>query len=117
VWLLAGAGPMLSAHKAIAVLIIEAVALILWVIFARAVAETLWLMLAFLFAVLSFVTYWGTILKWAPCSCLDRVLSLWELSVATFAVKFVQEQGVHSVTGVDGPLGCPHEEGIDYPEG
>ena len=37
--------------------------------------------------------------------------------IAEEILKFIQEQGVHSVTGVDGLLGCPHEEGIDYLEG
>jgi len=32
-------------------------------------------------------------------------------------VDFIQEHGVHSVVITDGILGCPHEEGIDYPEG
>lgn len=30
---------------------------------------------------------------------------------------FLQEHEVHSVVMVDGILGCPHEEGTDYPEG
>ena len=32
-------------------------------------------------------------------------------------VAFIAEQGVLSVVMTDGLLGCPHEEGIDYPEG
>ena len=32
-------------------------------------------------------------------------------------LHFLQEQGVPSVVMSDGLLGCPHEEGIDYPEG
>jgi hypothetical protein len=32
-------------------------------------------------------------------------------------VTFLREHEVHSVAMVDGILGCPHEEGIDYPEG
>lgn len=31
--------------------------------------------------------------------------------------RFVAERGVKSVVMTDGLLGCPHEEGIDYPEG
>ncbi len=38
-------------------------------------------------------------------------------SIAEEILKFIQEEGVHSVTGVNGLLGCPHEEGIDYPDG
>jgi hypothetical protein len=30
---------------------------------------------------------------------------------------FLREHGALSVTTVDGIIGCPHEEGIDYPEG
>src|ERR1700683_5472326 len=57
VWLLVGAGPMMSARKAILVLIVEAAALILSVIFARVFAETPWLLLPFLFAVFSMADY------------------------------------------------------------
>ncbi|CAN7748305.1 hypothetical protein [Mesorhizobium caraganae] len=30
---------------------------------------------------------------------------------------FLQEHEVHSVVMINGILGCPHEEGTDYPEG
>ncbi len=29
----------------------------------------------------------------------------------------LRQHAVHSVAMVDGIIGCPHEEGIDYPEG
>lgn len=32
-------------------------------------------------------------------------------------VAFIEEHEVKSVVMTDGPIGCPHEEGIDYPEG
>jgi len=32
-------------------------------------------------------------------------------------LKFIQEKGVKRVTMVDRIIGCPHEEGIDFPEG
>ena len=32
-------------------------------------------------------------------------------------VRFLQQHGVASVVSPDRILGCPHEEGIDYPEG
>ena len=32
-------------------------------------------------------------------------------------IRFVQLYGAKSVVMPDGILGCPHEEGIDYPEG
>jgi hypothetical protein len=31
--------------------------------------------------------------------------------------RFLRDHRVHSVSLVDGIIGCPHEEGIDYPEG
>jgi hypothetical protein len=30
---------------------------------------------------------------------------------------FLRSQGVHSIAMTDKIIGCPHEEGIDYPEG
>ena len=30
---------------------------------------------------------------------------------------FLKENNVESVVSTDGIIGCPHEEGIDYPEG
>ena len=32
-------------------------------------------------------------------------------------LEFIQSQGVRSVVITDRIIGCPHEEGIDYPEG
>lgn len=32
-------------------------------------------------------------------------------------VRFIQDQGAKSVVSPDRILGCPHEEGTDYPEG
>ncbi|TCG04345.1 hypothetical protein BZM27_41690, partial [Paraburkholderia steynii] len=32
-------------------------------------------------------------------------------------VRFIEQQGARSVVSVDRIIGCPHEEGIDYPEG
>ena len=31
--------------------------------------------------------------------------------------RFIESSGAKSVVGVDRIIGCPHEEGIDYPEG
>ena len=36
---------------------------------------------------------------------------------ATAIGKFFQEQQVHKVVMTEGIIGCPHEEGIDYPVG
>ncbi|MGF6853693.1 hypothetical protein [Paraburkholderia sp. CI3] len=32
-------------------------------------------------------------------------------------VRFIEQHGARSVVGVDRIIGCPHEEGIDYPDG
>jgi hypothetical protein len=32
-------------------------------------------------------------------------------------VEFLQEQAVRTVVGMERIIGCPHEEGTDYPEG
>ena len=32
-------------------------------------------------------------------------------------LRFVQEHGAKTVIMTDGIIGCPHEEGIDYPDG
>jgi hypothetical protein len=60
VWLLVGAGPMMSARKAAAFLVAEALALASSVVLAGILAEAPWLMVPFLFAVISFSTYLGT---------------------------------------------------------
>jgi hypothetical protein len=31
--------------------------------------------------------------------------------------RFIEQSGAKSVVGVDRIIGCPHEEGVDYPEG
>src|ERR1700686_2595319 len=57
VWLLAGAGPMMSIRKALAWQIAVMLALITAVVMARAFAETPWLMLPFVFVWISLSTY------------------------------------------------------------
>ncbi|MGF6298099.1 hypothetical protein [Paraburkholderia sp. WC7.3d] len=32
-------------------------------------------------------------------------------------VRFIEQHGARSVVAVDRIIGCPHEEGTDYPEG
>jgi hypothetical protein len=76
VWLLAGAGPMLSGRKAFMFLVVEAFALSVSVVMARALAETPWLMLPFLFAVFSLSTYFGTIWKLGAFLLLIEVVCL-----------------------------------------
>ncbi|HMD96114.1 MAG TPA: hypothetical protein VKM93_02120 [Terriglobia bacterium] len=38
-------------------------------------------------------------------------------AVGEQVLAFLQEHGARSVIATDGIIGCPHEEGIDYPEG
>jgi hypothetical protein len=38
-------------------------------------------------------------------------------AVLAEVASFLRESGVHSVTMIDGIIGSPHEEGIDYPDG
>jgi hypothetical protein len=63
VWLLVGAGPMMSPGRALKILTAEALALVVSVVMARALAEAPWLILPFLFAVFSVSTYIGTVQK------------------------------------------------------
>jgi len=88
VWLLVGAGPMMSVRKAITFLIAEALALIFSVVMARTFAETPWLMLPFLFALFSFSTYIGTTRKLGAALLLIQVVSL----AAFYGVLFAPRQ-------------------------
>ena len=63
VWILAGAGPMMSMRKAVAWQIAVMLALITAVVMARLFAETPWLMLPYVFAWISFSTYVGATRK------------------------------------------------------
>ena len=60
VWLLAGAGPMMSMRRALTWQIAVMLALITSLVMARAFAETPWLMLPFVFLWISISTYVGT---------------------------------------------------------
>jgi uncharacterized membrane protein YccC len=63
VWVLAGAGPMMSIRKALAWQFAVMVALITAVMMARAFVDAPWLMLPFVFAWISFSTYVGATRK------------------------------------------------------
>ncbi len=63
VWLVAGAGPMMSMRKALTWQIAVMIALITAVVMARALVETPWLMLPFVFVWISLSTYLGTTRK------------------------------------------------------
>jgi uncharacterized membrane protein YccC len=87
VWLLVGAGPMMSVRKAITFLIAEAFALILSVVLARAFAETPWLMLPFIFALISLSTYVGTTRKLGSALLLIEVACLGTYYGVVFAPR------------------------------
>jgi hypothetical protein len=38
-------------------------------------------------------------------------------AIATEILQFVRDHGAKSIIATDRIIGCPHEEGIDYPEG
>src|SRR5216684_2918603 len=76
VWLLVGAGPMMSARKAAAFLIAEGLALIASVVMARLLAETPWLMLSFVFVLFSLSSYLGTMRKLGAYLLLIQVVCL-----------------------------------------
>jgi uncharacterized membrane protein YccC len=76
VWLLVGAGPMMSVRKAGAVLVAEAAVLAASVVLARLFAETPWLMLPFLFAFTAVTTYAGMKLALGAGMLLIQVVSL-----------------------------------------
>src|ERR1700732_5282560 len=40
-----------------------------------------------------------------------------DAAVGEEVMAFIKRHGVRSVVVTDGLFGCPHEEGIDYPEG
>ena len=40
-----------------------------------------------------------------------------EPEIAEAVVRFIEQHGVKSVVVADRIIGCPHEEGVDYPEG
>ena len=85
VWLLVGAGPMMSIRKAGAFLIAEALALVLSVVMARALVETPWLTLPFIFALISFSTYLGTTRKLGAGLLLIEVVCLYAFYGVVFA--------------------------------
>jgi len=76
VWLLAGAGPMMSMRKALAWQIAVMLALIASLVMARALAETPWLMLPFVFAWISFSTYLGATRKLGAGLILIQIVCL-----------------------------------------
>ena len=85
VWLLVGAGPMMSARKAITFLIAQALTLAASVVLAGILSETPWLMLPFIFALVSFTTYLGTTRKLGAALLLIQVTFLFIYYGVAFA--------------------------------
>jgi uncharacterized membrane protein YccC len=76
VWLLVGAGPMMSVRRAAEFLVAEAIILAGSVVMARALAETPWLMFPFIAALISISTYIGAARKLGAGILLIQVVSL-----------------------------------------
>jgi hypothetical protein len=51
--------------------------------------------------------------RWFPESMDARL----DPEIAEGIVRFIQQHSAKTVVSPDGILGCPHEEGIDYPDG
>jgi uncharacterized membrane protein YccC len=88
VWLLAGAGPMMSIRKALSWQIAVTLALITSVVMARAFAETPWLMLPFVFAWISVSTYVGAIRKLGAGLLVIQIVSL----ITFYGVVFAPQE-------------------------
>jgi len=76
VWLLVGAGPMMSVRRAGTLLAAEGVALAASVAIARVLAETPWLMLPFIFALFAWSSYYGNRIKLGAGLLLIEVVCL-----------------------------------------
>jgi uncharacterized membrane protein YccC len=99
VWLLAGAGPMMSIRRALAWEIAVMLALITSVVMARAFAETPWLMLPFVFVWISFSTYVGTTRKLGVGVLVIQIVCL----ITFYGVVFgPQEIGWNAAASFDG---------------
>src|SRR6202167_1928770 len=99
VWLLAGAGPMMSIRKALAWQIAVMLALITSVVMARAFAETPWLMLPFVFVWISFSTYVGTTRKLGVGMLVIQIVCL----ITFYGVLFSPEEiGWNAAASFDG---------------
>ena len=85
VWLMVGAGPMMSFRKAIGILLAEGILLAASVVMARALAETPWLTLPFLFAFMAFFAFVAITRNLGAAAVLGQVLSLASFYGVVFA--------------------------------
>jgi uncharacterized membrane protein YccC len=99
VWLLGGAGPMMSIRKALAWQIAVMLALITSVMMARAFAEAPWLMLPFVFVWISFSTYVGATRKLGAGMLVIQIVCL----ITFYDVVFSPEEiGWNAAASFDG---------------
>jgi len=87
VWLLVGAGPMMSVRKASGFLAAEAVVLAFSVVMARAFAETPWFMLPLVVAFMALSTFIGVTRQLGTAVLLIQVLSLGSFYGVVFAPR------------------------------
>ena len=98
VWVLAGAGPMMSIRKALTWQIAVMLALFTSVVMARAFAETPWLMLPFVFLWISFSTYLGATRKLGVGMLVIQIVCL----ITFYGVVFApQEIGWNAAASFD----------------
>lgn len=99
VWLLAGAGPMMSVRKALAWQIAVMLAVITTVVMARAFAETPWLMLPFVFVWISLSTYVGATRKLGVGVLVIQIVSL----ITFYGIVFSPDEiGWNAAAAFDG---------------
>jgi uncharacterized membrane protein YccC len=98
VWLLVGAGPMMSAPRAVAFLIAEAFALCVSVLMAKILVETPWLLLPYLFVMISLSTYVGATFKLGAALLLIQVVCL----DTFYSVVFAPDQIGWAAAGIFG---------------
>jgi uncharacterized membrane protein YccC len=99
VWLLVGAGPMLSVRKASGFLVAEGVVLALSVVMARALAETPWLMLPFVFAFMALSEFISIKRKLGAAGLLIQVVSLGSFYGVVFAPQEIGWAGAGAFAG------------------
>ena len=87
VWLLVGAGPMMSVRKASGFLVAEGVVLAFSVVMARTFAETPWFMLPLVFAFMALSTFIGVTRELGTGMLLIQVLSLGSFYGVVFAPR------------------------------
>jgi uncharacterized membrane protein YccC len=99
IWLLAGAGPMMSIRKALAWQIAVMLALITSVVMARAFAESPWLMLPYVFVWISLSTYVGATRKLGVGVLVIQIVCL----ITFYGIVFSpQEIGWNAAASFDG---------------